>query len=258
MKIKESDLNALYQETTSRGRSASCPDIDELSALAAGTIDESRRAAVVEHLTRCFECAREYQIASSLSPLRSGAGGASARPERRWMLTTAASVLLALLLGGWIFVANQRQHLAIARLQERIDAQQRSIDAAQRDRESESRTLAQMRQSLTTLSRPYAGMPIVDLDAGVTRGAGTDRLPAIPRSAELFTVILHLPPQDETSADARITGANGNALWTDRVAVDRTTSTVTLTFSRRTFAAGDYEVQIRRSGRDHVFRFRVE
>jgi hypothetical protein len=258
MRIKESDLNALYQETTSRGRSASCPDTDELSALAAGSIEESRRAALIEHLARCFECAREYQIASSLSPLRSEVERTLTPPERRWMLATAASLLLVFLLAGWIFVANTRQHSALARLQERIDAQQQSIDSARRDRESESKTLAQLRESVSALSRPYAGMPIVDLDAGVMRGAGSERLPAIPQPAELFTIILHLPQQGEAIAEAKIKGANGKELWSDRVGVDRTTSTVTLTLSRRSLAAGDYEVHVRRSEREHVFRFRVQ
>ena len=258
MRIKESELNALYQEATSQGRSASCPDTDELSALAAGTLYEARRAAVIEHLARCSDCARGYQIASSLSPLRFGVERAFVPPDRRWMMATAASVMLALLLSGWIFVGNQRQKAALARLQERIDAQQQSIESARRDRESEGMTVAQLRESLSALSRPYAGMPIVDLDAGVTRGSASDQITAIPASAELFTVILHLPQQDETTAEAKITGADGNALWSDRVAVDRTTSTVTLTLNRRSFAAGDYEVHVRRSGRDDVFRFRVK
>jgi hypothetical protein len=258
MRIKQSDLRTLYQEATSRGRTAACPGTDELEALASGAIDDPRRAALIDHLAGCLECAREYQIAASLSPLRSDVERMYAPAERRWMVATAASLLLAVMFAGWMLLADRRQQGKIAALQQRIDAQQRTIDASSRDRQSEQRTIAELRESLNGVSRPYAGMPIIDLDAAVSRGRSEAGSPGIPLSATLFTIILHLPQANEAAADVRITGPAGKEMWSDRAPVDRATSTLTLTLNRSLFVAGDYEVRVRRGERDSLFRFRVE
>jgi hypothetical protein len=255
MKLTESDLQQLYRNmTTRRARAAGdCPGEEVLIQAASNGLDSAQRAGLVTHLARCSDCAREYHIARSLRDL--GSEGKESAPDRPSWWAVAAAVVIALLapllvvLGiGW-----QGSRETIARLEQQI-ASERVARAAG----PPPQTAATSAPPIAQVIRPDVGVPIVDLDPGLTRGesAGIPTI-VIPPTSEIFTLILHVNELSRSPMDMELVNDAGDILWKDRLAADPTSASIPIALNRRTVPAGAYSIRVRSAGRERRFPFRV-
>ena len=86
----DSDLQAIYQAATRRRNGADCPGEETLMRAAQNKLPLRDREAVVAHLARCSDCARDYRIAKSLAPWAK-----EATPEERDADRPASPLLIA-------------------------------------------------------------------------------------------------------------------------------------------------------------------
>jgi len=176
MKLSDAELRDLFQRKTAP--SSKCLAEDELIRAARGEFDEGERERVIDHIAHCSDCAREFHIARELLPLASGA-----RLRRASWLPIAASVLLVFALAAII---------------------------AQRNTINELRNQKPIVTTITTTiaepARVDVDVPIVDVDPDVTRGANDVATISVPKSADVFTLILHLPEETRAPIDIDIGG----------------------------------------------------
>jgi hypothetical protein len=219
MKLTERELQQMYQKMTGPSSKVGCLDEDALIRAATGQMSAADREGVVAHIASCSDCAREYQIARGLRPLRGD------RPAvARFPLAAAAALVIAIGALMWMFVAPQRPipSGAPALLPANTGPARRDAGAP------------------LTL-----GTPIVDLDADVRRGSAD--VPSITAS-KFITLILHLP--DGTKAPLEI-DLDGGA--TQRASAAGDSVTVTL----ESVAPGPHTIHVRAGERVIDFHFHV-
>lgn len=228
MRIRENEAAELYRE-----KAADPNHLDEALLLRAGSGDltEGQRQGVVAHVALCSECARQYQIARAMRPI--GQEWREDSPRRlspAWFAVAAAVVMVAAL--GWLIVLQQRSQTTIEQLRRQL-ASQRPVEPM----------------------KPQVGVPIVDLDADVTRGAGESESEiVVPPTANVFTLILHLP-HDPGQSRVLIDIANAShaPVWHHSATVDPHSSSITLLLHRDLIPGGAYVIHVESA----TFRFRV-
>ena len=97
MRLSEADLQLYRSLTSRRARQAEdCLDEDLLMLAAANDLTDAERAAVVIHLGRCSDCAREYRIARLFNQPPSGQRDRAnaLRFTRSWAVATAMRLRL--------------------------------------------------------------------------------------------------------------------------------------------------------------------
>ncbi len=240
MKPTESDLQQIYQQMTSRRatRSAECLDEETLARAVSADISEEERQRVVAHLRRCSDCAREYQAALSMRPFEDVVKSELAG-TRPW-LRLAATVFIALAVPAlvWLIVLQQRSLRTIDRLQRELSVPRQPPVLTPRP------------------TRPQIGIPIVDLDADVTRGTGEVALIQVPPTAESFALIVHLPEEAGHTLPAELIDSRGASLWRGSVSPEGTT--VTFGLDRQLAPAGSYALRLNLPSGPVTFRFRVD
>lgn len=228
MKVTEADVQHLYQRMTARAAGADCPGEDALTRVALGEADRDEREKVVAHIARCSDCAREYQVARGLLPLR---GGAAAQ---RNALPLAAMLVLALIGLAWMTVIQQRNVNRIASLEQQLAS--RPVPAA---------------RIAPTPPAAQVGMPIVDLDSDPSRGVPRQGAAIdLPKGVDLYTVILHLPADFDGVLDSSIDGG-------DRFPATAANGTLTVTLHRAASGPGSHVIRVRSSTKELAFPFVV-
>lgn len=226
MKLRERDVQRLFQRMTARHSGDSCLDENALMRVACGEATGSERAGAVEHIAGCSDCAREYQIARGLRSLRRTA----ALSARDLPLATAAMLIIAFGAVVWMAVVQQQTNRTVRRLQQQLE---------------QSRGTPPVAES----SRPQIGSPIVDLDADVTRGAAPSAAPiVVPPTASVLTLILHLPPDIEGPVDIDIDGR-------DSVRTLPAAGVVMMTLNRKGMRDGEHVIHVRGGRQPVVFVF---
>ena len=246
MKVSESELQDLYRRMTARraGEASDCPGEELILRAASNDLNDRERDEIVAHIARCSDCAREYRIARSLLPeVRAGASA-----SRTWAVAAAAVIAILLSAMIWLVNARQRADRTIADLEHRVEEQRQQLEAAHK----ESAPVAPQTNVIAELVRPQTGVPIVDLDPGITRGGGVT-IPsiAVPATSDVFALILHV--NETRPVEIELHDASGAVLWRDRVAPDPQSGTITLALHRRAVPAGAYTIR----ARSKTFPFRV-
>ncbi len=241
MKLSESELPGLCQSMTARriNQTGDCLDEDSLIRAALNDLTDAERANVVAHIATCSDCAREYRIARSLRFLEAEAGrqiGGSPIVREWWGIAAAIAVALMIPALVWLTVVQKRSEQTIENLRNELRSARQQPAAVPQE----------------ALIRPQLGTPIIDLDAGVLRGANPS-VPSIvvPPTSEVFTIILHLPQAVRGPIELELLNSSRTVLWHDQVQSD--SSTITLTFHRRLVPAGTYSI----AAGSTTFRFRV-
>jgi hypothetical protein len=99
----------------------------------------------------------------------------------------------------------------------------------------------------TDLSSPLLNVPIIDLDSGQARGVADGSITRInvPRSANLFALILHISSQQpEPSYVMEISSVAGKVIWRGRGLKNTPENGLTLALSRHLMPAGKYRIQL--------------
>jgi hypothetical protein len=245
MTLRENEAAQLFRELTARATRGQpdCLGEELLVRASSGTLSGADRERIATHIARCSDCAREYQIARSLRPLKSEARAIFGRP--RWMAHAAAAMLvLALPIIVWLAVLRQRDAVAIAKLERQLTAMPAPAPR------TDTAEIERLRGAVAELSRPQVSVPIVDLDADVMRGTAHEAV--VPGASDIFTLILHLPDEPTGLAEVELKDSKGATIWQDRVTLDRS-GTITLALHRRLVPPGTYSLRIRQT----VFHFRV-
>lgn len=232
MRVSATELQQIYQRLTARNTDADCPGEEALMRIACGEADGGERERVVAHVARCSDCAREYQIARGLRPLRGGVA------PNRSILPIAAMLALALVGLAWMALVQQRDSSRIATLRQQLAARPAHID--------QPVTPLEPAPALT-----HIGMPIVDLDPDPTRGSAAS-VPSVDlaRGVDLYTLILHLPSgwggRIEVAIDSheplRASSSNGS---------------LTVTLHRASAGEGKHRIQVRSGKKQIEFPFVV-
>lgn len=258
MKLSESELQQLYRRMTARraGAPSDCPGEELIMRAAANDLSAAEQDRIAAHIGRCSDCAREYRIVRSVrevDPEVHEANRAGALGSRAWAVAAAAVIAILLSAVTWLAIARQLADRTIADLERRMEAQQQQLASARR----QPAPAAPRTDGIAELVRPQSGVPIVDLDPGVTRGASAV-VPSIvvPSTSSVFTLILHLNHAPATPVEVSLEDATGAVLWRDRVAPDPQSGTITLALHRRAVPAGTYTIHAR-SDRRTAFPFRV-
>lgn len=233
MKSSESDVRRMYQGMTARRSEAECLGEETLIRVACGEANRRERERVVEHLAQCSDCARDYQIARGLRPLRSTANTAS----KRLLLPLAAMLALAVAGLGWMSVVQQRNGSTIAALRHELASRPGPSPVA---------------IAKPSALAPQIGTPIVDLDADPTRGESRSLATVeLRRGIDLYTLILHLPVGWDGAVEISVDG--GAPL--PATAVD---GSVTMTLHRNTAGIGKHVIHVRSRDRQIDFPFVVQ
>jgi hypothetical protein len=269
MKLSREQLVRLYRGETARseGRNASCIAEETLVDAAKGTISQSERERVVDHLATCSDCAGEYRLIASLRPWSLHAARQSAEadtPERlpgvllrRPSVLAAAAALLVIVsvaLTASMFLLRRADQHAI-RLEEQLVARDLAIETiggqlAEANRRTERYTTeaAQLRRDLEARSQPQLNAPIVDLDSrDSTRSgsAGAPRTIVIPATANVFTLIFNSSRHPAFLDYAlEIVDRNGRAAWTGRGLQISAFDTFTVAVPRGLLPAGRYRFTV--------------
>lgn len=250
MKLTEHQTAELYREMTARReRGPDCLDDDLLVRAGANDLGARERETVAAHIARCSDCAREYRIARSMRPF-----GTAARAELRsripaWPALAVAAVI-ALVVFGFIWQNDSRA------LRRELVQERRALASARKTLAAE-----RMRPAAPPLApplmTPQVGVPIVDLDADLTRGsASSPTRIAIPKGTNEFTLILHLPGGIRAPAHIEIAGANG-VIWQDMLRSGIESGLVTLSLHRDVTPPGRYAIRVRSGKKEASFPFLV-
>jgi hypothetical protein len=150
-------------------------------------------------------------------------------PTLQWGL--AAAALIAIVVGGWMVVENQRLQNRMAQAQaEREELQKREQEletqlANQRSSDSEKeRELASLREQIARLEQQLTepgAKPQTDTEPNIVaftlapqmRGAGQITRISVPADADLVALQLELEPNDFTSYRAELRASPGGNLW---------------------------------------------
>ncbi len=183
----------------------------------------------------------------------------------------ALLLLISLALGAWLVLLSQGNETEIAQLNRELAERDRDL-ASVRESLDETRgrleetirrseqekpggdskryedEIAQLRQTITELSRPQLDVPIIDLDpSGPTRGTTTGAAARIeaPPTANFITLILNITGQQTHSTYAvEIFDSTGRRVWRgERLRKERDYS-VNLTLARRMIPAGRYLIKL--------------
>ena len=239
MKLNESDLQQLYQSMTARHATPSgeCLSEEVLIQLASNVLAKDERGDAVAHIAKCSDCAREYRIARTLRPTQ-------IVPAPRWQALAAAAAI-AITLFGLIWFASAWQHAeqTVVRLRSELEAvRQRPVEIA-----------------TVESPRPQVGVPIVDLDSDVTRGAST---PApwvvVPATSDIFALILHLNPGVRGALDLELANQDGSIFWRDHLESDPRSGSITIALNRKSLRAGAYTIGVLSAGKRTTYHFQVE
>ena len=213
MKLNESDVQRLYQKMTARHGSMDCLGEEALMRVACGEADREERERVVAHVARCSDCAREYQVARGLMPLRKP----KVEQTNPIVLPLAAALALAVAGLGWMFALQQRNATTAA------------VQPAPVVRKVVQPPVAQV------------GMPIVDVDADPTRGeASAAATVALPKGVDRYTLIVHVPFDGPGSVLV------DNA---DPIDLNVTAASFTLTLPRAVAGPGKHTLFVRSKGK---------
>ena len=265
MKLSDDEIRELFQRKTAReeSRAADCLSEDVLIRAARGYLDSAERERVAAHIARCSDCAREFRIARGLAPLESAARREFPERRRTAWLATAASVLLAVALPAliWMILARDRD----AALIEQLRSEVAELRVARPAGPPSSRLPAgdpevqQLRTTIAELSKPQIDVPIVDLDADVTRGT-TDPITtiAVPPSASIVTLILHLPEETSAPVEIEILDSDDTVVATNRVDARKGRSSITLALYKKILREGKHAIRVRSKGKKTTFHFRVD
>jgi hypothetical protein len=239
MKLSESDLQQLYQSMTARHATPSgeCLSEDVLIQLASNVLTKEQRGDAVAHIAKCSDCAREYRIARSLRPMGTA-------PAPRWM-GIAAAAAIAITLSGliWFVAAWRHGEQTIVQLRQELEAaRQRPVKVA-----------------TVEAPRPQLGVPIIDLDGDLTRGASPPAPSVIvPPTSDVFALILHLRPGTGKTLDLELANHDGSVLWRDHLESDPQSGSVTIALNRKSLPAGAYTIGVLSAGKRTTYRFQVE
>jgi hypothetical protein len=246
VKLTENDLQQIYQQMTARpALSADCLDEEMLMRAASADISEDERTRIVAHVKRCSDCAREYRIVREMRAFERIAEN-ELGSSRSWLRTAVAAAIAMIIpaLAALIVIQYQHDGRIIERLQRELSLQ---------------RIHQEPPHVVAIPTRPQVGVPIVDLDADVTREVAASEAPLIdvPPTAESFALILHLPePPGRQTITADLLDSRGASLWHGPVTADGTSITVGL--DNRIAPTGSYALRVNQPGRPVTFRFRVK
>ena len=189
----------------------------------------------------------------------------------RAIAASAALLLITLALGLWILSirrGNERQiaqlnrelaerDMALVSARESLDNARRQLEETTHQAELEKSLgdskryedeIAQLRQTITDLSRPQIDVPIIDLDpSSPTRGNSTDGAARIdiPPTANFFTLILNITGQRSPSTYAvEIYDSNSKQVWRGQRLRNSRENSVNLTLARKMFPAGRYLIKL--------------
>jgi hypothetical protein len=238
------DWRQAYRRLQEAGSDA-CPPEEALAALAVGEAPEEQRAALADHVVACRRCAALYRDLLDLHQEAQRAGAdvpatspapATALPRRRaaWAVAAAAAVA-AVSLAGWnLALVDENRRLAADLAQagaknggEIRPAEPRPADPAVQEAlaqlsdltrriESQTEQIARLEGEVTGLRAPRINVPVVDLDPGTARGAGSEagQTVAVPAGASLVTLILNPAERPAPgSYGLEILAADGRRIW---------------------------------------------
>ena len=250
----DSDLQSIYQTATRRRNGAECPGEESLMKMARNALPPREREAVVAHLARCSDCARDYRIAKSLAPWADETAGPRRESERTvspFAIAAAVAIAVSIPLFVWMFLSRTASSRTIDQLYAEI---------ALRDREIRVLRTANVTLREATnqrVAQPQIGTAIVDLDADNLRGAPTASMTTveITEPARSFTLILHLPFGHASALELR--DHAGHLAWRGSVPAGQPSGTITITIPRDLVATGDYVIRATGESGAADFRFRV-
>ncbi len=206
---------------------------------------------------------------------------------RRAAFAVAALVVISLALAIWLVLSRQGTDREIAQLNRELadrdralasvresleETRQRLEETIRRSEQEKSGAgskryedeIAQLRQSISELSRPQIDVPIVDLDpSNVTRGNRTGDATKIepPPTANFFTLILNIAGQPSASTYAvEIVDSDGKQIWRGQRLRVGSDHSVNLTLPRRMIPSGRYLIKLyglRGANRQHVADYPV-
>ena len=227
MKLTEREVQQLFQKMTVRDSAKSeCLGEDVLLRAATGELTSQEREKAAAHIARCSDCAREYQIARGLRPLRGDVQPAAAR----FPLAAAAALMIAIGALIAMFVMQRQDRQTIAALQRQIATRPSSVV---------------IQQPSETFD---VGTPVVDLDPDVERGAATSTSIAVP--SEHLTLILHLPEGMRAPLDVTVDGGRSKR-------VDVAGDALHVTVSRGNASPGPHIIEVRSPQRTVRFQYNV-
>jgi len=251
----DSDLQSIYQSATRRRNGAECPGEESLMKMARNALPLREREAVVAHLARCSDCARDYRIAKSLAPWAEETAAMPRRESERavspFAIAAAVAIAVSIPLAVWMFLSRTASSRTIDQLYAEI---------ALRDREIRVLRMANATLHEATNQRaaqPQIGTAIVDLEADDIRGTTTTSMTTveIAEPARAFTLILHLP--FEHAATLELLDNAGRLAWRGSVPAGQPSGTITITIPRELVTTGDYVIRAAGEKGAADFRFRV-
>jgi hypothetical protein len=181
-----------------------------------------------------------------------------------YALATRVLLLALLALGSWLILSRQVNTDLNEQLAERdraLDYANKSLDEARRQLEEAIRgrdqavtstksnqyieEIARLRRTIDQLASPQLDFPIVALD--MTRGGSIEAAVPIeiPRSANLFTLILNFNDRQQHSRyEVEIIDQQGRHIWQGQSAQKGQANKLNLTLPRRSFSDGTYLIKL--------------
>lgn len=250
MRITESELTALMRHDRDLDRD-DCLDAETLALLAAGELSDPRRAAALDHVALCSDCAEEARLATIVTapPAPAAAAATIHRPAftPAGAFAIAASLLLPLL-GVLAWQWNE-----IRALQQTIDTGLVVTSARPRPAPVPATNtapdlaprVAALEAEIRGLSQPQLNPAIIDLESDYLRGGQTSTSVVVPPGAEFFNVILTVA-RETTYPDyaIEIRDRSGAVIWRGAGARRSDYGTFAVALPRRMFPAGRYELRI--------------
>ena len=127
----DSDLQSIYQTATRRRNGAECPGQESLMKMARNALPLREREAVVAHLARCSDCARDYRIAKSLAPWAEETAAVPRRESERavspFAIAAAVAIAVSIPLAVWMFLSRTASSRTIDQLYAEIALRDREI-----------------------------------------------------------------------------------------------------------------------------------
>lgn len=262
MKVTDADLRQALGHRRSQGGSdrEGCPSADAIVAHAEGS-GACAEDEVLEHVSRCASCALEYRLALSLKPWAAGAAstlrasppaGAPLRPRTAWLpQALAASLLVSVGLTAWSLALRGQRFELQARLAE---AEGRAASA----RHPAQDGAAPPATALGAVLPPGAAVnvPIVDLDAGGSRGPGeAPAVVRVPAGASMLAFVLTVSGGAGPGAHhVQIRADDTRLVWEGGGLVANPFGTFTLAVPGALLPAGRYDVVLSRPAPDGTMR----
>ena len=274
-------------------------DERESVALHLRTCSDCARSYQVAHAARIWISATDGPLADFLSNVVASEQGSAPIPfppsrafgplSRRshstvLPLALAASLLGLAVLAGWIVLLNRNHSREIVTLNDKLAEQAQALNelrepvdqnskspqpplrqpAVSTDPNEEEHRVAALERDLAEMSKPQLNVPIADLEPGITRGnsgrPGT--VVTVPRSAQLFTLILHTSSGEPAPEYAvSISDAASRSVWRGRGLRRGSDGSLTLALSRRLFSPGRYLIElydVRKSGTQPAEQYVLE